>query len=296
MARNPSKQGKWSRRLSPGCDASAGWSARSAGISVTSVRATNRYPTSVRALVVVPTYREAENIQEALERVRAAAPEVDVLVVDDSSDDGTADIARATGGRLGRVELLSRPEKTGLGEAYRAGLAVGLDRGYEALVQMDADLSHDAAVLPSLLAGLEAGADVVIGSRYVPGGSIPHWPWFRRALSRYGNRYAGFVLGLKVRDATSGYRAFRADALQAIDIVSTRSKGYGFQIETAYRVSRWRGRVTEVPIVFTDRVRGYSKMTWGIFAEELLLVTWWGFRDRVLRMGRKRIVRDTSAD
>jgi dolichol-phosphate mannosyltransferase len=242
----------------------------------------------VRTLVVVPTYREAENVEEALERVRAAAPDVDILVVDDSSDDGTADIAKATGGRLGKIEIFSRPAKTGLGEAYRAGIAVGLERGYDALVQMDADLSHDAAALPSLLGALEAGADLVIGSRYVPGGSIPHWPWFRRALSRWGNRYAGFVLGLKVRDATSGYRAFRAEALRAIDILSTRSKGYGFQIETVYRVGRWSGRVTEVPIEFTDRVRGYSKMTWGIFAEELLLVTWWGFRDRVLRRGRSR--------
>jgi dolichol-phosphate mannosyltransferase len=251
----------------------------------------------VQTLVVVPTYREAENIEEALERVRSAAPDVDVLVVDDSSDDGTADLAKATADRLGQIEILSRPTKTGLGDAYRAGLAVGLDRGYEALVQMDADLSHDAAALPELLHALEAGADQVIGSRYIPGGSIPHWPWFRRALSRYGNRYAGFVLGLKVRDATSGYRAFRADALRAIDIVSTRSKGYGFQIETAYRVSRWSGRVAEVPIVFTDRVRGYSKMTWGIFAEELLLVTWWGVRDRVLRRGRTRARKpeDTAA-
>jgi dolichol-phosphate mannosyltransferase len=214
-------------------------------------------------------------------------PDADVLVVDDSSDDGTADIVRATAERLERIQLLSRPEKTGLGEAYRAGFAVGLEQGYEVLVQMDADLSHDATELPAMMAALEAGADLVIGSRYVAGGSIPHWPWFRRALSRYGNRYAGFVLGLKIRDATAGFRAVRVDALRAIDVWSTRSKGYGFQIETAYRVGRWSGRITEVPSVFTDRVRGHSKMTWGIFAEELLLVTWWGFRDRVLRMGRK---------
>lgn len=242
----------------------------------------------MRTLVVVPTYREAENIEEALERVRRVMPDVHVLVVDDSSDDGTADIVLATAERLGSIELLSRPEKTGLGEAYRAGFAVGLEQGYEALVQMDADLSHDAKELPTMMAALEAGADLVIGSRYVAGGSIPHWPWFRRALSRYGNRYAGLVLGLKIRDATAGYRAARVDALRAIDVWSTRSKGYGFQIETAYRVGRWSGRITEVPSVFTDRVRGHSKMTWGIFAEELLLVTWWGFRDRVLRFGRNR--------
>ncbi len=243
----------------------------------------------------MPTYREAENVQEALERVRSAVPDVDVLVVDDSSDDGTGDIAKATAERLGQIEILSRPAKTGLGEAYRAGFAVGLERGYEALVQMDADLSHDAKELPAMLAALDGGADLVIGSRYVSGGSIPHWPWFRRALSRYGNRYAGLVLGLKVRDATAGYRAVRAEALRAIDVWSTRSKGYGFQIETAYRVGRWSGRVTELPSVFTDRVRGHSKMTWGIFAEELLLVTWWGFRDRVLRRGRTRKARAAKA-
>ena len=243
----------------------------------------------------MPTYREAENVAEALERVRAAAPDVDVLVVDDSSDDGTADIAKGTAERLGQIDIFVRPAKTGLGEAYRAGFAVGLERGYEALVQMDADLSHDAKELPRMLDALEAGADLVIGSRYVPGGSIPHWPWFRRALSRYGNRYAGLVLGLKVRDATAGYRAVRADALRAIDVWSTRSKGYGFQIETAYRIGQWSGKITEVPSVFTDRVRGHSKMTWGIFAEELLLVTWWGFRDRVLHRGRTRARKQTPS-
>ena len=141
--------------------------------------------------------------------------------------------------------------------------------------------------IPALLGAVESGADVAIGSRYVPGGHIPHWPWYRRALSRYGNRYAGFVLGLKVRDATSGYRAYRADCLTNINFTESQAKGYGFQMETAYRVWRNGGSVSEVPIVFTDRVRGASKMTWGIFAEELLLVTWWGVRDRVLRRGTR---------
>ena len=122
----------------------------------------------------------------------------------------------------------------------------------------------------------------------MPGGEIPHWPWFRRALSRYGNLYAAFVLGTGVKDATSGYRAYRADTLKSIDYATTRSKGYGFQIETEYRVHSWGGRITEVPIVFTDRVRGYSKMSWFIFAEELLLVTWWGMRDRARRLWRRR--------
>jgi dolichol-phosphate mannosyltransferase len=237
----------------------------------------------VRTLVITPTYVEAENIDEFLRRARAALPSADILVVDDNSPDGTADIAEATADELGGIDVLRRPAKQGLGSAYRAGFAIGLDKGYEALVQIDADLSHDPAVLPNLLSEVESGVDLAIGSRYVPGGEIPHWPWFRRALSRYGNRYAGIVLGLGVRDATSGYRAYRSDVLVRADYLTTRSKGYGFQIETAYRVWRAGGKIAEVPIVFTDRVKGYSKMTWHVFAEELLLVTWWGVRDRIFR-------------
>lgn len=242
----------------------------------------------MRTLVITPTYVEAENIDEFLRRTRAALPSADILVVDDNSPDGTADIAEAAAAELGGIDVLRRPVKQGLGSAYRAGFAIGLEKGYEALVQIDADLSHDPAVLPDLLRALESGADLAIGSRYVSGGEIPHWPWFRRALSRYGNLYAAFVLGTGVKDATSGYRAYRADTLKSIDYATTRSKGYGFQIETEYRVHSWGGRITEVPIVFTDRVRGYSKMSWFIFAEELLLVTWWGMRDRARRLWRRR--------
>jgi dolichol-phosphate mannosyltransferase len=241
----------------------------------------------VRTLVITPTYVEAENIDEFLRRTRAALPSADILVVDDNSPDGTADTAEAAATELGSIDVLRRPVKQGLGSAYRAGFAIGLEKGYEALVQIDADLSHDPAVLPELLGALESGADLAIGSRYVPGGEIPHWPWFRRALSRYGNLYAAFVLGTGVKDATSGYRAYRADTLKSIDYATTRSKGYGFQIETEYRVHSWGGRIAEVPIVFTDRVRGYSKMSWFIFAEELLLVTWWGMRDRARRLWRR---------
>jgi dolichol-phosphate mannosyltransferase len=241
----------------------------------------------VRTLVITPTYVEAENIEAFLQRTRAVVPDADILVVDDNSPDGTAELAEKAGAELGRIDVLRRPSKTGLGSAYRAGFTIGLEKGYDVLVQMDADLSHDAAVLPTLLGALESGADLVIGSRYVPGGEVPHWPWFRRALSRYGNRYGAVVLGSGVKDATSGYRAYRAETLRAIDYSTTRSKGYGFQMETAYRVYLWGGRIAEVPIVFTDRVRGYSKMTWGIFAEELLLVTWWGIRDRARGLGRR---------
>ena len=238
----------------------------------------------MRTLVITPTYVEAENIDEFLRRARAALPSADILVVDDNSPDGTADIAEATAAELGGIDVLRRPVKQGLGSAYRAGFAIGIDKGYEALVQIDADLSHDPAVLPKLLRELESGADLAIGSRYVPGGEIPHWPWFRRSLSRYGNLYGAWVLGTGVKDGTAGYRAYRADTLKSIDFATTRAKGYGFQIETAYRVHRWGGRIAEVPIVFTDRVRGHSKMTWGVAAEEITLVTWWGLRDRSRRL------------
>jgi dolichol-phosphate mannosyltransferase len=242
----------------------------------------------VRTLVVMPTYDEALNIVEALTRVRAAAPEVDILVVDDNSPDGTADLARAAGEELGQVDVLVRPKKDGLGNAYRHGFREGIDRGYDRLVQMDADLSHDPAALPSLLAKLDAGSAAVIGSRYVPGGSIPHWPWHRRALSKWGNRYACVVLGMSVHDATAGYRAYDAKTLEEIDVFSTRAKGYGFQIETAYRVSRAGRPLAEVPISFTDRVRGQSKMSLAVMVEELGLVTWWGIRDRAKRLLGRR--------
>lgn len=237
---------------------------------------------------MIPTYDEAVNVAEILEKVRAAAPDVDVLVVDDNSPDGTAEVARATAERLGQIDVLVREKKDGLGNAYRHGFRVGLDRGYDRLVQMDADLSHDALVIPRLLQGLDEGAEMVIGSRYIPGGAIPHWPWYRRGLSRYGNRYACGVLGMGVNDATSGFRAYQGDVLKAIDVFTTRAKGYGFQIETAYRMWRHAAAVTEVPIVFADRVRGYSKLSLAVAAEELLLVTWWGVRDRVVARFRRR--------
>jgi glycosyltransferase involved in cell wall biosynthesis len=240
-----------------------------------------------KILVVTPTYQESENIQLFLERLRAAVPGVDVLVVDDNSPDGTADLAEKLAHDLGRIDVLRRPVKIGLGDAYRAGFTEGIARGYEMLAQIDADLSHDPAALPALIAHVQNGADVSIGSRYVPGGAIPHWPWFRRALSKWGNAYANTVLGMPISDATSGYRVYRTDMLQAVDFASTRAKGYGFQIELAYRVFRAGGRIEQVPIVFTDRIRGHSKMTWQVAAEEMTLVTWWGARDRILRRGSR---------
>jgi dolichol-phosphate mannosyltransferase len=237
----------------------------------------------VRTLIVTPTYQESENIVEFLQRARAAAPDADILVVDDNSPDGTADLADEVGARLGNIEVLRRPRKIGIGDAVRAGFAIGLDRGYDVLVQIDADLSHDPAALPDLLLEIERGSDGAIGSRYVPGGSIPHWPWYRRTISKWGNRYATLVLGIPIRDATSGYRAFRANILKTADFANARSKGYGFQIELCYRVWQHGGRIAQVPITFTDRVRGHSKMSLSVGAEELGLVTWWGVHDRVLK-------------
>lgn len=239
------------------------------------------------ALVVIPTFQEAENIVEVLERVRASIPEASVLVVDDGSPDGTADLAEAAGERLGQVDVLRRTEKAGLGPSYRAGFAWGMARGHDVLVEMDADLSHDPAVLPQLVGAVTSDlVDLAIGSRYVPGGSVPGWPTHRRLLSQWGNRYVSFMLRMPVRDATAGFRAYRAEILDRIGLDLVRADGYGFQIEMAYEVNKAGGRILEVPICFRDRERGVSKMSPNIVTEALWLVTRWGLRDRVRRLRR----------
>ncbi|HEX2047761.1 MAG TPA: polyprenol monophosphomannose synthase [Acidimicrobiales bacterium] len=242
----------------------------------------------LRTLVILPTYQEADNIVEVLERLRAAVPSADVLVIDDSSPDHTSELAKAAAHELGGIDVLLRPEKAGLGSAYRTGFREGIDRGYEVLVEMDSDLSHDPAALRGLLDAVEGGADLAIGSRYVPGGSTPSWPLHRRTLSRYGNRYSALALQLDVNDATSGFRAYRTDILRRIDVETARADGYGFQIEMVYRVAKAGGRIVELPITFLDRGRGVSKMSMRIVAEALVLTTWWGIRDRlVARMPRR---------
>lgn len=241
-----------------------------------------------RVWVTVPTYEEAENIEPVVRRIRDALPGAHILVVDDNSSDGTAEKAEALGAELGGIEVLRRPSKMGLGSAYRAGHAVGIARGFDVMIQIDADLSHDPADLPRLLAAVDRGADLAVGSRYAPGGSVPNWPRHRLALSVAGNRYAAFCLGIGVRDATAGYRAYRASILRAIDFDTTNSTGYGFQIEMTYRVLNVGGKIEEIPIAFTDRVRGNSKMSWRIVVEAMALVTWWGVRDRVLRRRRPK--------
>jgi dolichol-phosphate mannosyltransferase len=242
----------------------------------------------MRTLIIIPTYLEAENIADVLRDVRTSVPDADILVVDDSSPDGTAELARATGAELGRIATLVQPGKGGLGVAYRAGFAHGFSHDYEVIVQMDADFSHDPAALPELLREIDSGADVAIGSRYVPGGNIPNWPTTRRVLSRVGNLYATTLLGVGIRDATSGFRAYRASVLRPVVAGATRATGYGFQVELAYRAHRLGARIVEVPITFNDRVRGVSKMSWHIIGEAMSLVTWWGVRDRLLRRGSRR--------
>lgn len=251
----------------------------------------------MHVLVVLPTYNESENIERVLRRIRAALPDSGVLVVDDGSPDGTAEIAERVGKEIGGVELLRRSAKSGLGSAYRAGFAWGLERGWDALVEMDADLSHDPDALPALVSPLGDGADLVVGSRYVPGGSIPNWSWHRRLLSQGGNIYASAMLGLHVTDSTSGFRAYRADVLRRLDLGRIRADGYGFQIEMVHEVQLHGGTVREVPIRFVDRVEGKSKMSAHIVVEALALVTWWGLLRLLRRPGTRRpAVRGAPAD
>jgi glycosyltransferase involved in cell wall biosynthesis len=239
-----------------------------------------------RVWITVPTLNEVDNLDPLVHRIRAAVPDAHILIVDDGSADGTADKAEKLGAEVGGIEVLRRPRKMGLGSAYRAGHAIGMARGYDVMVQIDADLSHDPAALPELLAAVERGADLAIGSRYVPGGAVPNWPKRRLQLSVWGNRYAGFALGLRVHDATAGYRAYRASLLRAMDIETTHSTGYAFQIEMTYRAWLAGGRIEELPITFTDRVRGTSKMSQSIVLEAMTLVTLWGLRDRLFHRRR----------
>ena len=238
----------------------------------------------MRTALVVPTYLEAGNIERFLREARAALPDADIFVFDDNSPDGTGEVAERVGAEIGGVEVVHRPSKEGLGAAYRHGLSHALALGYEIIMQMDVDFSHDLAVLPQLRDAVVAGADVAVGSRYVPGGSTPDWPLRRRMLSRYGNTYARVALGLSFNDATAGFRAYRAPILRAISFHTTRSNGYGFMIETGYRLSQANASVTEIPIVFRDRTVGESKMAVPTMVETMALVTWWGLCRRAPRL------------
>jgi dolichol-phosphate mannosyltransferase len=232
-----------------------------------------------RVLVVIPTYDERENLEWIVGRVRSAVPEVDVLVVDDGSPDGTGELADRLAAADPQVSVLHRTEKAGLGAAYLHGFRVALERGYDVVGEMDADGSHQPEQLPLLLAALH-DADLVIGSRWVPGGSVVNWPLSRKVLSVGGNAYARMLLGIPVRDVTAGYRLFRRSTLETIDLESVESAGYIFQTDLAFRTVRAGLRVVEVPIEFVERVRGESKMSRDVATESLRRITTWGLRER----------------
>ena len=236
--------------------------------------------TSGRLLVVMPTYNEAATVRRVVERVRAAVPAADVLIVDDSSPDGTGEIADSLAQLDSHVHTLHRARKEGLGKAYVAGFRWGLERDFDTLVEMDADGSHQPEELPNLLAALR-DADVVLGSRYVAGGRVVDWPWRRELLSRGGNTYSRIALGVPLRDTTGGYRAYRASALRRLELATVASAGYCFQVDLAWRAVRSGLRVTEVPITFVERTEGASKMTGAIVREALWQVTRWGIAYRV---------------
>ncbi len=230
-------------------------------------------------VIVMPTYNEADNLAWIVGRIRAAVPSVDVLVVDDGSPDGTGDLADALAARDPQVAVVHRTQKAGLGAAYRHGFSVALERGYDVIGEMDADGSHQPEQLARLLDAL-VDADLVIGSRWVPGGSVVNWPLARKALSVGGNLYARVALGIPVRDVTAGYRLFRRRTLEAIDLGSVESSGYCFQADLAWRTVQAGLRVVEVPIEFVERERGESKMDRAVATESLRRITRWGLTER----------------
>lgn len=237
----------------------------------------------IRTLVVIPTYNERENLPLIIARVLRSHAEVDILVVDDNSPDGTGALASALSSGHERVHVLHRLGKEGLGAAYIAGFDWGLDQGFDRLVEMDADGSHRPEELHRLLDAL-AESDVVLGSRWTPGGTVENWPVQRIVLSRGGSLYARLALGLPVRDVTGGYRAFRASALKAIDYHSVESQGYCFQIDMLWRAYIGGLRIAEVPITFVERIHGVSKMSSGIVSEAIRRVTVWGLKGLPARM------------
>ncbi|MET8143765.1 polyprenol monophosphomannose synthase [Sphaerisporangium sp. NPDC005288] len=241
-----------------------------------------------RVLVIVPTYNERENLPMIIERLRAAVPEAHLLVADDNSPDGTGEIADGLAAEDDHVHVLHRPGKQGLGAAYIAGFRWGLAEGFDVLVEMDADGSHSPEELPRLLDALAQGADLVIGSRYVPGGELVNWPASRKALSKGANIYVRLMLGVPTHDTTAGFRAYRASALEKIALDEVQSQGYCFQVDLTLRTVRQGLRVAEVPITFVERTAGASKMSRAVFAEALWLVTVWGLASLPRRLRRSR--------
>ncbi len=232
-------------------------------------------PEPQRALVIVPTYNEIGSLESIVHRIRAAVPTADVLVVDDASPDGTGALADRLASLDPAIAVLHRSAKDGLGRAYLAGFNHALTNGYTHIVEIDADGSHDPAELPRML-DLARTADLVIGSRWIPGGAVRNWPWLRRAISRTANAYSRVMLRSRIHDITAGYRVFGADALRSLELGSVSSQGYCFQIELAWRLERAGKRIVEHPITFVERENGRSKMHLGIVVEALVRVTMWG--------------------
>ena len=241
-----------------------------------------------RCVMVIPTYNESENLEWIVGRLRRAQPGVDVMIVDDNSPDGTGDLADKLAAEDTAVSVVHRTEKAGLGAAYLNGFAVALEAGYDVIGEMDADGSHQPEQLQRLIDALRT-ADLVIGSRYVPGGSVVNWPLQRLLLSRGGNLYVRLLLGISVKDATAGFRLFRRSTLEAIDLGTVRSTGYVFQTDLAYRTVSRGLRLTEVPIEFIERERGDSKMSGQVATESLKLITRWGLSERRAQLRRARV-------
>ena len=232
-------------------------------------------------LVVIPTYQESASIRSILARVRAAVPAADVLVVDDNSPDGTAEIVARLARTDPRLAVLVRPDKSGLGRAYLSGFSYALENNYDYIVEIDADGSHDPAELPAMLALAASGSALVIGARWIPGGSVSNWSRTRQWISRAGNRYSRIMLGSRLHDITAGYRVFQADTLRLLLAEPTSSQGYCFQIEMAWRTESAGLPIAEHPITFEERAEGVSKMHGGIVAEALWRVTLWGLQKRL---------------
>jgi dolichol-phosphate mannosyltransferase len=243
----------------------------------------------VRILTIIPTYNELESLPKTLGRLRSAVPASDVLVADDNSPDGTGALADAIAAEDPQVHVLHRKGKEGLGAAYIAGFRWALERDYDVIVEMDADGSHQPEQLPSLLDAVDAGADLVIGSRWVKGGSVVNWPFYRQLISRTGSTYARIMLGLGLKDITAGYRAFRRTTLEKLDFDAVESRGYGFQVDLANRVAKMGLKVVEVPVTFVERELGSSKMSGNIVVEAMVNVTRWGLAERWHQItGRRR--------
>jgi dolichol-phosphate mannosyltransferase len=247
-----------------------------------------------RIVVIVPTFNERENLATIVGRIRSSVPEADVLVADDNSPDGTGRVADELAQADTQVRVMHRLGKEGLGAAYLAGFAWALQEGYDVVVEMDADGSHQPEQLPRLLDGLRT-ADLVLGSRWVPGGRTENWPKSRQLISQGGSAYTRLMLGVPLRDVTGGYRAFRADTLRGLDLHEVASQGYCFQIDLAWRALQRGMTVREVPITFVERTVGTSKMSRKIVAEALWRVTAWGVDDKVTRVRRRAHTRRAQA-